>query len=186
MISLAWFGARREHRVHRICVIPRGATLVVLLHHRGRIARSSSTTFWWGRNPVIGLQGPGGLRSKRGSSRHRRLPDATTSTTFMRERFPLNGLHTGMWTISVHYLHQHSIGLGFGSPRSRKFCVFCPIPQQWYQSKAMRRCIVRIEHKIKHATYRKFNLRQNKSSRKTKALQLNRPAAKKRKRTTHS
>ena len=34
--------------------------------------------------------------------------------------------------------------------------------------------------KIKHATYRKFNLKR-KSSRKTKALQLNRPGAKKKK-----
>ena len=29
---LFWFGARRESRVHRMRVIPRGATLVVLLH----------------------------------------------------------------------------------------------------------------------------------------------------------
>src|ERR1041385_4276227 len=29
---LFWFGARRECRVHRMRVIPRGATLVVLLH----------------------------------------------------------------------------------------------------------------------------------------------------------
>src|SRR4051812_37457425 len=43
----------------------------------------------------------------------------------------------------------------------------------------------KLSNKIKHATYRKFNLRQKKCSRKTKALQLNRPAAKKRKRTTH-
>src|ERR1043165_4663520 len=34
--------------------------------------------------------------------------------------------------------------------------------------------------RIKHATYRKFNLK-NKISRKTKSLQLNRPAAKKKK-----
>ena len=39
----------------------------------------------------------------------------------------------------------------------------------------------KLSIKIKHATYRKFNLRQNKSSRKTKALQLNIAAAKKRK-----
>ena len=39
----------------------------------------------------------------------------------------------------------------------------------------------KLSNKIKHATYRKFNLRQNKSSRKTKSLQLNRAAAKKRK-----
>ena len=44
----------------------------------------------------------------------------------------------------------------------------------------------KLSNKIKHATYRKFNLRQKKSSRKTKALQLNRAATKKRKRTTHS
>jgi len=93
---LFWFGARRERRVHRMRVIPRGATLVVLLHRRGRVATSSPTTFRRGRNPVIYLQGPGGLRSHRGSSRHRGLPCTTTSTTFTRERFPLNGLHTGM------------------------------------------------------------------------------------------
>ena len=29
---LAWFGARREQRLHRTCVIPRGTTFVVLLH----------------------------------------------------------------------------------------------------------------------------------------------------------
>src|ERR1041384_4547775 len=44
----------------------------------------------------------------------------------------------------------------------------------------------KLSNKIKHATYRKFNLRQKKSSRKTKTLQLNRASAKKRKRTTHS
>src|SRR4051812_31531413 len=48
-------------RVYCMCIIPRGTTLVVLLHRRGRIARSSSPTFRRGRNPVIGLQGPGGL-----------------------------------------------------------------------------------------------------------------------------
>src|SRR4051812_17156115 len=32
---LAWFRARRECRVHHMHVIPRGATLVVLLHRRG-------------------------------------------------------------------------------------------------------------------------------------------------------
>src|ERR1041385_8275599 len=64
---LFWFGARRERRVHRMRVIPRGATLVVLLHRRGRIATSSPTTFRRGRNPVIGLRGPGGLRIHRGS-----------------------------------------------------------------------------------------------------------------------
>ena len=41
--------------------------------------------------------------------------------------------------------------------------------------------IGKLSNKIKHATYKKFNLRQKKSSRKTKALQLNIPAAKKRK-----
>src|SRR3954471_9897935 len=44
----------------------------------------------------------------------------------------------------------------------------------------------KLSNKIKHATYRNFNLRKKKICRKTKALQLNRPAAKKRKRTTHS
>src|ERR1041384_3438465 len=44
----------------------------------------------------------------------------------------------------------------------------------------------KLSNKIKHATYIKFNLRQKKSSRKTKAQQLNRAAAKKKKRTTHS
>ena len=44
----------------------------------------------------------------------------------------------------------------------------------------------KLSNKIKHATYRKFNVKQNKISRKTKALQLNRAAAKKRKRTTHT
>src|ERR1041384_4110993 len=39
----------------------------------------------------------------------------------------------------------------------------------------------KLSNKIKHATYRKFNLRQKKSSRKTKALQLNRATAKKKK-----
>src|SRR4051812_31828349 len=39
----------------------------------------------------------------------------------------------------------------------------------------------KLSNKIKHATYRKFNLRQKKSSRKTKALQLNRAPAKKKK-----
>src|ERR1041385_4204106 len=43
-------------RVHHMCVIPRGATLVVLLHRRGRIATSSPTTFRRGHNPVIGLK----------------------------------------------------------------------------------------------------------------------------------
>jgi hypothetical protein len=61
-------------RVYCMCIIPRGTTLVVLLHRRGRIARSSSATFRRGRNPVIGLQGPGGYRSHRGSARHRGLP----------------------------------------------------------------------------------------------------------------
>src|SRR4051812_49280736 len=42
---LFWFGARRERRVHHMRVIPRGATLVVLLHYRGRIATSSPTMF---------------------------------------------------------------------------------------------------------------------------------------------
>src|ERR1041385_7373829 len=44
----------------------------------------------------------------------------------------------------------------------------------------------KLSNKIKHATYRNFNLKQKQSSRKTKALQLNRAAAKKRKITTHS
>jgi hypothetical protein len=61
-------------RVYCMCIIPRGTTLVVLLRRRGRIARSSSTTFRRGRNPVIGLQGPGGYRRHRGSARHRGLP----------------------------------------------------------------------------------------------------------------
>src|SRR3954469_24619009 len=43
-------------RVHRMCVIPQGATLVVLLHRRGRIAESSPTTFRRGCNLVIGLK----------------------------------------------------------------------------------------------------------------------------------
>ena len=60
--------------VYRMCIIPRGTTLVVLLHRRGRIARSSPTMFRWGRNPVIGLQGPGGYWRHRGSARHRGLP----------------------------------------------------------------------------------------------------------------
>src|ERR1041384_1549810 len=51
----------KGRRVYCMCIIPRGTTLVVLLHRRGRIARSSSATFRRGRNPVIGLQGPGGL-----------------------------------------------------------------------------------------------------------------------------
>src|SRR3954470_16458958 len=53
---LFWFGARRENWVQCMRVIPRGATLVVLLHRRGRIAASSPTTFRRGRNPVIGLK----------------------------------------------------------------------------------------------------------------------------------
>src|SRR3954469_17686512 len=61
-------------RVYCMCIIPRGTTLVVLLRRRGRIARSLSTTFRRGGNPVIGLQGPGGYRSHRGSARHRGLP----------------------------------------------------------------------------------------------------------------
>ena len=61
-------------RVYCMCIIPLGTTLVVLLHHRGRIARSSSATFRRGRNPVIGPQGSGGYRSHRGSARHRGLP----------------------------------------------------------------------------------------------------------------
>src|SRR4051812_42293655 len=61
-------------RVYRMCIIRRGTTLVVLLHLRGRIVWSSSTMFRRGRNPVIGLQGPGGYRSHRGSARHRGLP----------------------------------------------------------------------------------------------------------------
>src|SRR4051812_4945820 len=61
-------------RVYCMCIIPRGTTLVVLLHRRGRIARSSSATFRRGRNPVIGPQGSGGYRSHRGSARHRGLP----------------------------------------------------------------------------------------------------------------
>src|SRR4051812_45942236 len=56
-------------RVYCMCIIPRGTTLVVLLHCRGRIARSSSSTFRRGRNPIIGLQGPGGFRRHRGSAR---------------------------------------------------------------------------------------------------------------------
>ena len=39
----------------------------------------------------------------------------------------------------------------------------------------------KLSNKIKHVTYIKFNLIQKKISRKTKALQLNRAAAKKRK-----
>src|ERR1044071_10317903 len=31
---LFWFGARRERRVHRMRVIPRGATFLVLLHRK--------------------------------------------------------------------------------------------------------------------------------------------------------
>ena len=46
----------------------------------------------------------------RGSSRHRGWTCTTTSTTFTRERFPLNGLHRGMLPISIRYLHQHSVG----------------------------------------------------------------------------
>src|SRR3954468_1390708 len=61
-------------RVYRMCIIPRGTTLVVLLHRRGRFARSSSTTFPRGRNPNIGLQGLGGYMRHRGSARHRGLP----------------------------------------------------------------------------------------------------------------
>ena len=53
----------------------------------------------------------------RGSSRHRGWASTTTSTTFTRERFPLNGLHTDMLPISLCYLHRHSIGLGFGHRR---------------------------------------------------------------------
>src|ERR1041385_637387 len=44
----------------------------------------------------------------------------------------------------------------------------------------------KLSNKIKHATYRKFNLKQKKSSRKTRALQLNKTAAKKIKKTTHN
>ena len=121
---LAWFGARRERRVHRTCVIPRGATLVVLLHRRGHIATSSPTMFRRGRNPVIGLQGPGGLWSRRGSPPHRGSAGTTTSTTFTRERFPLNGLHTGMLPISIRYLHRHSIGLGFGHRVGKENLLF--------------------------------------------------------------
>src|SRR4051812_40697673 len=43
-------------RVHRMCVILRGATLVALLHRRGCIATSSPTTFRQGRNSIIGLK----------------------------------------------------------------------------------------------------------------------------------
>src|SRR4051812_45882965 len=95
-------------------VILRGAALAVLLHCRGRVATSSPTTFRRGCNPVIGLQGPGGFWSHRGSPPHRGSVGTTASTTFTRERFPLNGLHTGILPISLCYLHQHSIGLGFG------------------------------------------------------------------------
>ena len=83
-------------RVYCMCIIPRGTTLVVLLHRRGRIARSSSTTFRRGRNPVIGLQGPGGLQASSWICAASGIAGTTTPTTFMRERFPLNGLHTGM------------------------------------------------------------------------------------------
>ena len=38
-----------------------------------------------------------------GSSRHRGWTSTTTSTTFTRERFPLNGLHTGMLPIPSRY-----------------------------------------------------------------------------------
>ena len=83
-------------RVYCMCIIPRGTTLVVLLHRRGRIARSSSTTFRRGRNPVIGLQGPGGLQASSWICAASGIAGTTTPTMFMRERFPLNGLHTGM------------------------------------------------------------------------------------------
>src|SRR4051812_30319558 len=43
-------------QVYCMCIIPRGATLVALLHRRGHIAASSSTMFRRGRNPVIGLK----------------------------------------------------------------------------------------------------------------------------------
>ena len=83
-------------RVYCMCIIPRGTTLVVLLHRRGRIARSSSAMFRRGRNPVIGLQGPGGLQASSWICAASGIAGTTTPTTFMRERFPLNGLHTGM------------------------------------------------------------------------------------------
>ena len=83
-------------RVYCMYIIPRGTTHVVLLHCRGRIARSSSTTFRRGRNPVIGLQGPGGLQASSWICAASGIAGTTTPTTFMRERFPLNGLHTGM------------------------------------------------------------------------------------------
>src|SRR4051812_23249852 len=89
------FGARRECRVYRTCVIPQGATLVVLLR-QARIATSSLTMFRRGLNLIIVLQGPGGLLSHHGSTRYRGLPGMTTSTMFTRERFPLKGLHTSM------------------------------------------------------------------------------------------
>ena len=40
----------------------------------------------------------------RGSPLRRGSTSMTTSTTFTRERFPLNGLHTGMLPISLCYL----------------------------------------------------------------------------------
>ena len=83
-------------QVYRMCIIPRGTTLVVLLHRRGRIAKSSAATFQRGRNPVIGLQGPGGLQASSWICAASGIAGTTTPTTFMRERFPLNGLHTGM------------------------------------------------------------------------------------------
>src|ERR1043165_1036329 len=61
-------------RVYCMCIIPRGTTLVVLLHRRGHITRSSSTMFRRGCNPFIGLQGPGGLWRHRGFVRHRGFP----------------------------------------------------------------------------------------------------------------
>ena len=57
---LVWFGARGERRLHRMRVIPRGSACAVL---KAMSRTSSPTMFRHGRNPVIGLQEPGGIWS---------------------------------------------------------------------------------------------------------------------------
>ena len=60
----------------------------------------------------------------RGSSRHRGWASTTTSTTFTRERFPLNGLHKGMSPIPTRYSITPRWILGIGHMLVRKNYCF--------------------------------------------------------------